>query len=144
MKSSRLLLSSCVAVLAIVVASPLVRAQSGSTSALAGTVSDPTGALIPGVTVMATAVATNQSRSAVSDESGVYRLSLLEPGAYRVRFSLPGFKTAEVSPVNLVVTETVVLNRTLEVGAQSEQVTVEATGEVLQTATAALGTKIHG
>jgi len=121
-----------------------MRAQSGSTSALTGTVSDPTGALVPGVTVMATAVATNQSRSAVSDESGVYRLSLLEPGAYRVRFSLPGFKTAEISTVNLVVTETVVLNRTLEVGAQSEQVTVEATGEVLQTATAALGTTVTG
>jgi len=144
MKSSRLLLSSCIAVLAIVMAASPMRAQSASTSALTGTVSDPTGALIPGVSVMATAVATNQSRSAVSDESGVYRLSLLEPGAYRVRFSLPGFKTAEISPVNLVVTETVVLNRALEVGAQSEQVTVEATGEVLQTATAALGTTVTG
>ena len=62
MKSTKLLLSSCVAVLAIVVAASPVRAQSASTSALTGTVSDPTGALIPGVTVMATAVATNQSR----------------------------------------------------------------------------------
>src|SRR5262245_10236289 len=119
-------------------------AQSASTSALTGTLSDPTGAVIPGVTVTATAISTNQSRTAVTDDAGVYRIPLLEPGAYRVRFSLAGFKTAEVSSISLAVTETSVLNRTLEVGAQSENVTVEAVVETIQTATSTLGTTVLG
>jgi hypothetical protein len=57
---------------------------------------------------------------------------------------LPGFKTADVSGINLAVTETVVLNRTLEVGAPTEEVTVEATAEILQTATSTLGTTVTG
>src|SRR5437879_9178196 len=67
---------------------PSLLAQSGSTSALTGTVTDPTGAVIPGVSVTATATATNQARTVLTAEDGVYRIPLLEPGAYRVRFSL--------------------------------------------------------
>ena len=63
-----------------------------------------------------------------------YKFTLLPPGSYKVRVSAAGFKTSEVSTVNLNVTENPVLDRTLEVGAQSEQVTVEATAETLQTA----------
>src|SRR5206468_3345216 len=114
---------------------PSALAQTAGTSSLTGRVSDPTGAVLPGVTVTATAVATNQARTAITVEDGVYRIPLLDPGSYRVRFSLLGFKTSEVTDVTLAVTETAVLNRTLEVGAASESVTVEATAEVLQTAT---------
>src|SRR6266581_7562296 len=131
-------------VLALVLSRPALWAQSASTSALTGTVSDPTGAVLPGVTVTATAVATNQARTAITVEDGTYRIPLLDPGSYRVRFSLPGFKTSEVTDVTLVVTETAVLNRTLEVGAATEQVTVEATAEALQTATSTLGTTVTG
>src|SRR5262245_45118549 len=119
-------------------------AQTGSTSALTGRVTDPTGAVIPGVEVTATSAATNQPRTVVTAEDGVYRIPLLEPGAYRVRFSLAGFKTAEVMGINLVVTETAVLNHTLEVGAPTDQVTVGATAETLQTATSTLGTTVTG
>ena len=131
-------------VLALVLSAPALWAQSASTSALTGTVTDPTGAVLPGVTVTATAVATNQSRTVVTTESGVYRIPLLDPGSYRVRFGLPGFKTSEVTDINLAVTETSVLNRTLELGAAIEEVTVEATVEALQTATSTLGTTVTG
>src|SRR5262245_60177801 len=132
-------------VLALVLTAPAALwAQSASTSALTGTVTDPSGAVLPGVTVTATAVATSQARTTLTAEDGVYRLTLLEPGAYRVRFSLAGFKTAEVSSISLAVTETSVLNRTLEVGAQSENVTVEAVVETIQTATSTLGTTVLG
>jgi hypothetical protein len=100
--------------------------------------------VLPGVTVTATAVATNQARTTITVEDGVYRIPLLDPGSYRVRFALPGFKTSDVTDVTLAVTETTVLNRTLEVGAASEEVTVEATAEVLQTATSTLGTTVTG
>src|SRR5207244_4930570 len=96
-------------------------AQSGSTSALIGRITDRTGAILPGVTVTATSIATNQTRTVLSAEDGVYRIPLLDPGPYRVRFSAPGFKTAEVMSVTLVVTETFALDQTLEVGARSEE-----------------------
>src|SRR6266403_543836 len=123
---------------------PSLLAQSGSTSALTGTVTDPTGAVIPGVSVTATATATNQARTVLTAEDGVYRIPLLEPGAYRVRFSLAGFKTSEVTAINLTVTETSVLNRTLEVGAQTDAITAEAVAETIQTATSTLGTTVTG
>src|SRR5262245_44151372 len=121
-----------------------VLAQTGSTAALTGRITDPTGAVLPGVMVTVTSSATNQARNSITAEDGVYRIPLLDPGSYRVRFSLPGFKTSEVMEVTLLVTETAVLNRTLEVGAASEQVTVEATVEVIQTATSTLGTTVTG
>ena len=104
----------------------LTMAQSASTAALTGTVMDPTGAIIPNTTVTVTSVATNQVRSVTTGADGSYRVPLLEPGIYRVRFGAVGFKTAEVTSVTLTVTETVALDRVMEVGAQTEQITVEA------------------
>src|SRR5262249_1125087 len=134
-REKKLLLSLIIVLTVCVLSIPSVMAQTGSTAALTGRVSDPTGAVLPGVTVTVTATATNQSRNVVTAEDGVYRVPLLDPGSYKVRFSLPGFKTAEVMEVALVVTETSVLNQTLQVGAASEEVTVEANVEALQTAT---------
>jgi hypothetical protein len=65
---------------------------------------------------------------------------LCRPGTYHVRFAASGFKTSEVGAVTLNVTETPQLNRTLEVGQQTEQVTVEAAAETLQTQSSTLGT----
>ena len=66
--------------------------------------------------------------------------ALLPPGTYHVSFAAIGFKTSEVGAVTLNVTETPELNRTLEIGQQAEQVTVEATAETLQTQSSTLGT----
>jgi hypothetical protein len=118
----------------------LVMAQSAGTSALAGTVTDPSGAAIPNVNVTIINNATGQSRTATTGADGTYRFTLLPPGSYHVRFAASGFKTAEIGSVTLNVTETPELNRTLEIGQQSEQVTVEATAETLQTQSSTLGT----
>jgi hypothetical protein len=118
-------------------------AQSAGTSGLAGTVKDPSGASIPGVTVTATQIGTGQVRTATTGSAGDYRFNLMPPGDYRVRFAANGFKTAEISSVTLSVTETPQLDRTLEVGAQNEQVTVEATAETLQTQSSTLGTTVN-
>ena len=121
---------------------PPLRAQSASTAGLTGSVTDATGAVLPNVVVTLTNLATNQVRTVTTATDGVYRAPLLEPGNYRVRFSAAGFKTAEVSSVTLTVTETSTLDRTLEVGLQSDQVTVEADVEALQTTTSNLGTTV--
>jgi len=115
-----------------------VWAQSAGTGALAGTVTDPTGAVIPGVTVTATHTGTGLERTATSREDGSYRFSLLPPGTYKVKFVNPGFKPLEVPAVTVNVEQTAVLNHVLEVGGQTDVVQVEAQAEVLQTATSTL------
>ncbi|HSR07982.1 MAG TPA: carboxypeptidase-like regulatory domain-containing protein, partial [Bryobacteraceae bacterium] len=121
---------------------PSLKAQSAGTGALTGTISDPSGAVVPNVTVTLTSTDTNQVRTVTTGADGGYKFALLPPGTYRIRFSAAGFKTAEVSAVTVNVTETPVLDRALEVGAQSEQVTVEAQTEALQTATSTLGNTV--
>jgi Carboxypeptidase regulatory-like domain len=117
-------------------------AQSAGTGALTGTVTDPSGGRVPGASVLLVSRETNQTRTATTGGDGSYKFALLPPGNYSVRFSATGFKTAEVDSVTVNVTETPVLDRTLEVGAQTEQVTVEANAELLQTATSTLGTTV--
>jgi Carboxypeptidase regulatory-like domain/TonB dependent receptor-like, beta-barrel len=122
--------------------SPSLMAQSAGTSGLTGTITDPSGAAIPSVTVTLTSNDTNQVRSATTGPDGQYKFTLLPPGSYKVRFAAMGFKTAEVGAVTLNVTENPTLDRTLEVGAQTDQVTVEATAETLQTSSSTLGTVV--
>src|SRR5262245_28731301 len=117
-------------------------AQTATTGELTGTVSDPTGALIPGVEVTATNTETGLERTVNTNENGFYRFILLPPGNYKVRFSLVGFKSVEASGIVINATESVVLNRSLEVGAQAEQVTVEADVERLQTTSSTVGTVV--
>src|SRR5665213_788332 len=120
----------------------MMMAQSAGTGALTGTITDPTGAVVPNVIVTLTSTATNQVRTANTGADGTYKFSLLPPGTYRVRFAAAGFKTSEVGGVNINVTETPTLDRALEVGAQTDQVTVEASAETIQTASSTLGTVV--
>src|SRR5690242_8837964 len=85
-------------------------AQSSSTGALTGAVTDPSGAAVPRTTVTLTNNATNQARTVTTGTDGLYRFGLLEPGNYRVRFSAAGFKTAESPSVIISVTEIPVLD----------------------------------
>jgi hypothetical protein len=123
---------------------PFMMAQSSGTSGLAGVVTDASGGAVPNVTVTATNNGTGQARTTTTGADGAYRFTLLQPGNYKVKFSAAGFKSAEVGSATLNVTETQTLDRTLEVGAQSEQITVEASVETLQTQSSTLGTVVAG
>jgi Carboxypeptidase regulatory-like domain/TonB-dependent Receptor Plug Domain len=127
----------CLAVL-FLSASPALP-QSATTGGLTGTVTDPSGGVIANATVTATSLATGQERSVTTDASGTYKFSLLAAGNYSLKFTASGFKTSEVPSVTVNITETPVLNQKLEVGAQSEQVTVESTAETIQTQNATVG-----
>ncbi len=123
---------------------PSLHAQSSGTGALTGTLTDPSGALVPNVAVTLTNVDTGQVRTQTTGADGSYRFALIPPGKYNVRFSAAGFKVEEVPSITVNVAETPVLNRSLEVGQQSESVTVEAQAALLQTADSTLGTVITG
>jgi hypothetical protein len=133
-----LLLVVCFVVL-LSCASPLL-AQTSGTGALTGTVTDPSGAVIAGATVIATNAGTGLQRTATTDSSGGYQFSLLPPGTYNVKFSASGFKTSEVQRFPVNVTESAVLNSKLEIGAQGQEVTVTGEAPVIETASSALGT----
>src|SRR6267143_2109153 len=124
----------------VMMSAPALPAQTAGTGALTGTVTDSSGAVVPGVMVTAISLDTGQSRSVTTGEDGSYKLNLLTPGNYRVRFEIAGFRAVEVPSVKVNVTETAVLDRALEVGTQAEAVRVEAEVETIQTASSALGT----
>ena len=119
-------------------------AQTAETGALAGTVTDPSGAVVTGATVTITNTGTGQSRTATTDSNGSFKFSLLAPGTYSVKFSSSGFQTVEVPSVTVNVTETAVLNHALQVGGQNVQITVEATTEAIQTENVTNGGVVSG
>ena len=138
-----LCLPSAVAALLLLLV-PSLLAQSSGTGALTGTVTDPSGALVTNVTVTLTNNDTGQVRTLTTGADGTYRFALIPPGPYKVRFSAAGFKVEEVPSVTVNVAETPVLNRSLQLGTQSESVVVEAQAALLQTADSTLGTVITG
>jgi Carboxypeptidase regulatory-like domain len=123
---------------------PSALAQSAGTGAIAGTVTDPSNRSVPNATVTLTNVGTGQTRTATTGPAGDYKFSLLPPGNYSLKFSAAGFKTSTVPSVTVNTTETATADQTLQVGAVSESVTVEANVETLQTENSTLGTTVSG
>ena len=94
-------------------------------SAIAGVVTDATGAVLPGVTIEAASPALiGKVRTALSDGSGRYRIEDLRPGTYKVTFTLPGFSTFVREDVVLETNFTASINAQLRVGTLEETVTV--------------------
>lgn len=125
-------------------AAPSLLAQSAGTGSLTGTVSDSSGGVVPNATVTATSVDTGRSYSATTGNDGVYRFLLLPPGKYNVEFRAQNFKAVQSLAATVNVTETTVLNQTLEVGGETQTVTVEAAAAAIDTATSTLGTLVSG
>src|SRR3989454_11278629 len=100
---------------------------------ITGTVSDATGAVIPGATIEAKNVATGAVYQAGSSETGNYTLAQLPAGTYEVSAALPGFRKFVRTGVVVSVATVLRINVTLEVGAAGESVTVEAASPLLKT-----------
>ena len=98
-----------------------------ATSTITGTVVDGSGGLVPGATATARHIETSTARSVASNESGLFRIPALAPGEDPVLVELAGFKSVTVQQIRLVSSETRDLGRlALEVGTQTENVTVTA------------------
>src|SRR5712692_4251591 len=103
-----------------------------TTATLLGTVTDPSGAAVPGVAVQASNLGTNVVREATSDAGGAYSIPNLPPGNYRVRAANEGFQAARVESVTLQVEQAARLDLKLEVGNVTDTVNVSAAATVLQ------------
>lgn len=117
-------------------------AQSAATGAIAGTISDPKGAVVAGATISAIDETTGEKRTTVSSSTGTYLVPLLHPASYRVEISKSGFKLSVSSRIPVHVTETVNVNVRLEVGIIAETVTVASNSELLKTQESTLGNVI--
>ena len=102
-------------------------AQSGS-STIRGTVSDPQGNLVAGATVTLTGLGTNTSRTATTEDNGIYSFELVPAGDYRVEVEAKGFKKSIISNVHAAVANPSPVDVRLEIGNVSETVTVTANG----------------
>src|SRR5207244_5647046 len=97
-------------------------AWSQATAQISGTVTDPSGAVLPGSEITATQTETAAARKTVSNETGSYILPNLALGPYRLEVSLPGFRTFVQTGIVLQVNSTPVINAVLEVGQVTETV----------------------
>jgi outer membrane receptor protein involved in Fe transport len=113
-------------------------AQTANTGALTVTVTDPSGAAIVGAQVVIKSPA-GETRTLATGADGSCTFGLLPVGNYRVQISASGFKTFSIPSATVTVSETNVLKQALEIGAQAQQVTVNATVESLQTESSAVG-----
>ena len=102
---------------------------SGAT-ALTGTVTDRSGSVIPGVTIRVTRGGTSISQ-VTSDAGGRFRVNNVSPGAYDVSFQLQGFRTATYTGVNISSGMETILNTAMDVGAASENVTVNTATSIV-------------
>jgi hypothetical protein len=122
-------------------AAAMLLAQS-ETASLSGIVTDPTGAVVPNVSVTATHEGTNQASSAATNPSGRYAIPVLRPGIYRVTAELKGFQRSVVAGVILQVNQQARLDIVLKVGEVAEQVSVTAEAALLETESSGRGAVI--
>src|SRR5215475_7271836 len=109
---------------ALVLCSPLF--PQGSAGRILGSITDQTGAVIPGVTINIRDVDRGVARTLITDEAGAYNAPNLLPGTYSVRVELAGFTTVERQNIRLEVGQDIRVDLSLQPGAQKEVVTVQA------------------
>jgi hypothetical protein len=113
-----------------------------TTATLQGTVTDASGAVLPGVTVRVTNLATNTSRETRTDAAGSYSIPFIPAGDYTLTASLAGFQSQKVDRLTLQVQQAARADFQLKVGDVNESVEVSASGAFLQTENATVGTVI--
>lgn len=114
-------------------------AQTAGEGSIQGTVTDTSGAVVPGATIKATNKATNVVTVRASSSAGVFNLSPLHPGTYSVEVTATGFKTLLQDNVAVNALQVRALNPVLAIGTAQETVTVTAAPPVLDTADATIG-----
>ena len=105
-----------------------------------GTVTDNTGAVLPGVTVTASSPALIQPQVQVTGGDGGYRFLALPPGVYSIDFELTGFNAVKRQDVRVVINQTLTVDMQLQVATLQETVTVTGASPIVDTSTTQMGT----
>ncbi len=137
MKLSRKLFGLVASAVFVLLCAPSLFGQ--STATLSGTVTDPTGAVVPSATVLIHSVATGLDRNTVSDAAGSYTAPALQPGDYTVTVTAPGFARWVAQKVTLPVDGYVNINAKLALASTGETVQVEGTTQSIETQTITVG-----
>ncbi len=119
-------------------------AQTTATGTLEGTVTDASGAVVPGAPIKVINSATGQTFEISSNEHGYWVIPSLATATYRITINHPGFKSAEVKDVKVDAATPAKVNIVLQVGAVTETVEVQGGAEVLQTTTATVTSTMVG
>ncbi len=114
-------------------------AQSGR-GTITGVVKDPSGGVLPGVSVDAVHVATNVRTTTITNDVGLYSLPNLPLGTYTVTFTLQGFSPLRRSNITVGLAETITVDAALEIGGLQDTVTVTSDASLLSASTAQVGT----
>src|SRR5262245_17674293 len=113
------------------------------TSNITARAQDSTGAVIPGVEVTISSPAMiGGARKEVTDETGMYRFTLLPPGTYRVSFGLPGFKTLNIDGNTVTAGSTITVVGKMEVASTAEEITVSSQAPTIDLESATVGVNI--
>lgn len=125
--------------------SPVAMGQASDAGTLSGTITDSSGAAVPGATVYLVDVSTSSTRPTTTNDTGAYVFPYVKPGTYNVKISKQGFKTTVVSNQVVEVGRQLTVNAVLDVGAVSQTVEVTVTvGSELQTMDATVGASLSG
>ncbi len=106
---------------------------------ITGKITDPTGSAVPNADVTVTGTGTDFVTRGKSDASGNYSVPFLAPGTYEVKVTASGFSSGVRSGIELHAGDKTQVDIPLQLGQSSQAVTVQASGELLQTATASVG-----
>src|SRR5215471_14269201 len=121
---------------------PIGVASAQTLGEITGEVKDPSGAIAPGASVIATNTATNLSRTTLTNEAGIYSFPALIPGTYRLPVEAPGFQPMVRSDIELQVQQTARVDFTRAMGQASQTIEVSGAAQLLTTESATVGTVI--
>ena len=137
------MLARLVLVVILTLAGPGFAFAQAVKASLVGTITDSSGAVVPGAKVTITEINTGFTRSMETNESGYYVFSNLDPGSYRVEVEQTGFKKAVRDRVDVIVNTTVRVDLQLQPGQITETIEVVATLPLLQTDRSDVGRKFE-
>lgn len=126
-------------VLVVVATFGAVVAWAAITGSISGVVTDPSGAVVPGVTVVATSISTNVQHTTVTDSKGFYGFPALNVDHYNVTVSQPGYRNFLQSDVTINTNSAVRIDIKLELGAVSNTVTVKSDTLQVETQSTQMG-----
>lgn len=114
----------------------------GITGSIAGTVTDSTGAVIPGTRITIIQTETNAIHTVTTSTVGTYDVTLLPPGRYNVKAEKAGFRTTEQRGITLAIDQTVESDLVMAVGSEQQSIVVTTSGPIIQTETSSVGNVI--